>query len=89
MKTPNNKIAARRDSDGKAGEAYRKTLAHQSSSDKLILECGDDSYVVYCGRDGIPKIDPIDETTRWRISRRADGEFDVEIIIDELEGARS
>jgi len=87
MKTP-EKEAARREPDGTTTINNMNKITQHPRSDKLIIECGDQSYVVYLGKDGTPKIDPIDETTRWRISRRADGEVDVEIILDELEEPR-
>jgi hypothetical protein len=88
MTAPLEKEAARREPDGTTSINTMDKLTQHPGSDKLIIECGDLPYIVYLGKDGTPKIDPIDETTRWRISRRADGGFDVEIIIDELEGGR-
>lgn len=87
MKTP-EKEAARREPDGATSINNMNKVTQHPASDKLIIECGDKSYVVYLGKDGTPKIDPIDETTRWRISRSVDGQVDVEIILDELEGPR-
>ena len=87
MKTP-EKEAARREPDGTTTINNMNKVTQHPGSDKLIIECGDQSYVVYLGKDGAPKIDPIDETTRWRISRGPEGKFDVEIIIDGLEEPR-
>jgi hypothetical protein len=81
--THEKKKAARREPDGNRNNTYAGNIARLGASGKLVIEWGERTFVFSIDPDGNPKIREIDENTRWRIYKGADGQLVVEMLEDE------
>jgi hypothetical protein len=70
----NQEKAARREPDGKAGEAYEAKVAPGTLPGKYIAEFAGECFVVALTADGSTRTRKVDESTIWQIYVGADGQ---------------